>query len=70
MKIATVRDRRNHFSKKKDWLSDGEDVCIQKRGEPVALLTAMRQPRRSSGQTTDARLCGPSQVEWRCPAIA
>ena len=30
------------------WLSNGEDVCIEKRGEPVAMLTAMR---RKAGKT-------------------
>ena len=41
MKTATVRDLRNNFSKLEAWLSDGESVRIEKRGEPVALLTAL-----------------------------
>ncbi|MEI7823550.1 MAG: prevent-host-death protein [Verrucomicrobiota bacterium] len=44
MKTATVRDLRNNFAKLEAWLSDGEKVCIEKRGEPVAMLTAMRRP--------------------------
>jgi len=42
MKTATVRDLRNNFAKLEAWLNNGEEVCIEKRGEPVALLTAMR----------------------------
>jgi antitoxin (DNA-binding transcriptional repressor) of toxin-antitoxin stability system len=42
MKTATVRDLRNNFAMLEAWLSNGEDVCIEKRGEPVAMLTAMR----------------------------
>jgi len=45
MKTATVRDLRNNFAMLEAWLSDGEQVCIEKRGEPVALLTAMRKTR-------------------------
>jgi antitoxin (DNA-binding transcriptional repressor) of toxin-antitoxin stability system len=41
MKTATVRDLRNNFSKLEAWLGDGESVRIEKRGEPVALLTAL-----------------------------
>lgn len=43
MKTATVRDLRNNFAKLEAWLNDGEKVCIEKRGEPVAMLTAMRR---------------------------
>lgn len=43
MKTATVRDLRNNFAKLEAWLSDGEKVCIEKRGKPVAMLTAMRR---------------------------
>ena len=43
MKTATVRDLRNNFAKLEAWLSNGEVVCIEKRGEPVAMLTAMRR---------------------------
>jgi antitoxin (DNA-binding transcriptional repressor) of toxin-antitoxin stability system len=48
MKTATVRDLRNNFAMLEAWLSDGEEVCIEKRGEPVAMLTAMR---RKAGKT-------------------
>jgi len=46
MKTATVRDLRNNFSMLEAWLKDGMEVCIEKRGEPVAMLTAIK-PRRS-----------------------
>lgn len=45
MKTATVRDLRNNFAKLEAWLSNGEQICIEKRGEPVAMLTALTQKR-------------------------
>ena len=42
MKTVTVRDLRNSFSKLEAWLSDGEDICIEKRGRPIGILTAWR----------------------------
>jgi len=45
MKTATVRDLRNNFAMLEAWLRDGVDVCIEKRGEPVAMLTAMKRKR-------------------------
>ena len=41
MKTATVRDLRNNFGMLEAWLSEGEEICIEKRGKPVALLTAV-----------------------------
>jgi antitoxin (DNA-binding transcriptional repressor) of toxin-antitoxin stability system len=40
MKTVTVRDLRNSFSKLEAWLAEGESVCIEKRGQPIGLLTA------------------------------
>ena len=45
MKTASVRDLRNNFAMLEAWLSDGESICIEKRGTPVAMLTAMRPAR-------------------------
>ena len=45
MKTATVRDLRNNFAMLEAWLGDGESVCIEKRGTPIAMLTAMRPAR-------------------------
>ena len=53
MKRATVRDLRNNFAKLEAWLSDGESVCIEKRGEPIAMLTSMPRPRRRASRKTD-----------------
>ena len=39
MKTATVRDLRNNFSKLEAWLAEGEQIQIQKRGQPVAVLS-------------------------------
>lgn len=41
MKTATVRDLRNNFAQLEAWLADGEEIRIEKRGKPVALLTAL-----------------------------
>jgi antitoxin (DNA-binding transcriptional repressor) of toxin-antitoxin stability system len=48
MKTATVRDLRNNFAMLEAWLRDGVDVCIEKRGEPVAMLTAMKRKRNAT----------------------
>ncbi len=42
MKTVTVRDLRNHFSKLEVWLQEGEQIQIEKRGQPIAMLTALR----------------------------
>ena len=41
MKTATVRDLRNNFSVLETWLAEGEQIQIRKRGQPVAMLTAV-----------------------------
>lgn len=46
MKTATVRDLRNNFSKIETWISEGEEVRIEKRGQPVGYLSA--RPRLES----------------------
>lgn len=42
MKTVTVRDLRNSFSKLEAWLSEGEDIRIEKRGQPIGVLSAWR----------------------------
>ena len=42
MKTVTVRDLRNSFSMLEAWLSEGEDILIEKRGLPIGVLTAWR----------------------------
>jgi len=42
MKTATVRDLRNSFSMLEAWLAEGEVICIEKRGQPIGILTAWR----------------------------
>lgn len=42
MKTVTVRDLRNSFSRLEAWLLEGEDIRIEKRGQPIAVLTAWR----------------------------
>lgn len=39
MKTVTVRDLRNHFSKVEAWLGEGLQVRVEKRGEPVAVIS-------------------------------
>ena len=39
MKTATVRELRNDFSKLEAWLGEGEQICIERRGQPIAMLT-------------------------------
>ena len=40
MKTATVRDLRNNFAMIEAWVKEGEQVRIEKRGEPIAVITA------------------------------
>ncbi|MBL9179939.1 MAG: hypothetical protein JNM65_17895 [Verrucomicrobiaceae bacterium] len=42
MKTVTVRDLRNSFSMLEAWLLEGEDIRIEKRGQPIGLLRAWR----------------------------
>ena len=42
MKTVSVRDVRNSFSKLESWLAEGEEICIERRGQPIGLLTAWR----------------------------
>lgn len=42
MKTVTVRDLRNSFSMLEAWLLEGEDIRIEKRGQPIGILTAWR----------------------------
>lgn len=53
MKTATVRDLRNNFARLEAWLGNGEQVCIEKRGEPIALLTAMGRGRKPKVKMPD-----------------
>lgn len=42
MKTVTVRDLRNSFSMLEAWLLEGEDIRIEKRGQPIGILSAWR----------------------------
>ncbi len=39
MKMATVRDLRNHYSRLLAWIAAGEEITITQRGKPVARLS-------------------------------
>lgn len=47
MKTATVRDLRNDFSRIEGWLREGEEVRIEKRGQPLAVLAPYRESAES-----------------------
>lgn len=42
MKTATLRDLRNNFAKLEAWLGEGEEIRIEKRGKPIAMLAPLR----------------------------
>lgn len=46
MKTATVRELRNEFAKLEGWLGEGEEIRIEKRGEPIAMLTPVKATAR------------------------
>ena len=41
MMTVTLRDLRNNFSKLEVWLAEGEQIQIEKRGRPIAILTGL-----------------------------
>lgn len=53
MKTATVRDLRNEFATLEAWLAEGEQIEIQKRGKPVAVLSPISKRRRHRGKKPD-----------------
>jgi len=62
MKTVTVRDLRNSFSMLEAWLSEGEDIRIEKRGQPIGLLTAWRP--ESSTQPTRPDFAARRRAIW------
>lgn len=59
MKIATIRQVRHDFSTVLDWVGEGEQVEISKRGKIVALLSpppAVKPPRARKRLDLAARL--------------
>lgn len=53
MRTATVRDLRNNFSTLEALLKEGEQIRIEKRGEPVALLTSLTRKGRRKPKLPD-----------------
>jgi len=53
MKTATVRDLTNNFAMLEAWLLEGEEVCIEKRGKPIALLTGVGRKRAGKVKNPD-----------------
>lgn len=45
MKTATIRQIRHDFSTVLDWIEDGEQVEVSKRGKIVALITPPPPPK-------------------------
>jgi antitoxin (DNA-binding transcriptional repressor) of toxin-antitoxin stability system len=45
MRTVTVRDLRNSFSRLEVWLAEGEVIQIEKRGQPIGVLTAWKPKR-------------------------
>lgn len=41
MRTVSLRDLRNNFSKLETWLGEGEQIQIEKRGQPIAMLTGL-----------------------------
>jgi antitoxin (DNA-binding transcriptional repressor) of toxin-antitoxin stability system len=55
MRKATLRDLRNDFAKLEAWLGEGEEICIEKRGRPIAMLTPMKTQKRVQMPDFEAR---------------
>lgn len=58
MRTVTVRDLRNNFGRLEVWLGEGEELRIEKRGRPIAMLTPLprRRGARASKPDFTARL--------------
>ncbi len=48
MKTASVRELRNHYNTLLDWVAEGEEVVITKRGKSVARLVP--EPEKNEGE--------------------
>lgn len=46
MKTASVADLRNNFAAVSRWIYEGENVTIQKRGRPFAVLSPIRTAKK------------------------
>jgi hypothetical protein len=53
MKTVTVRDLRNNFSKVEAWLGEGEEIRIEKRGQPIGFLSATSSSAKAEIQKPD-----------------
>ena len=45
MKTATVADLRNRFPEISNWIIQGEEVTITKRGQPFAIIRSANRPK-------------------------
>jgi len=62
VKIVTVRDLHNSFSMIEAWPLEGEDICIEKRGQPIGRLTAWRPD--ASSQLVKPDFAARRRVIW------
>ena len=53
MKAVTVRDLRNSFAMLEAWLLEGEEIRIDRRGQPIGVLTAWRPGAKNSPAKPD-----------------
>lgn len=53
MKTATVRELRNEFSKIEAWLGEGEEVRIERRGQPIAVLKPVSEAEKKPFKMPD-----------------
>jgi prevent-host-death family protein len=45
MKTATVADLRNRFGEISNWIIQGEEITITKRGKPFATIRSANRPK-------------------------
>ena len=64
MITATVRDLRNNFSKLEALLEEGEDIQIEKRGQPVAWLTAIHAKTSPDAKTPKPDFAARRSAIW------
>lgn len=62
MKTVTVRDLRNSFSMIEAWLLEGQEIRIEKRGQPIGILTAW--PSEASARPAKPNFAARRRAIW------
>ena len=65
MKIATVRDLRNHYTSLLDWIGAGEEIVITRRGKAIARLVPEQEQASSRVDWSQSPAVGRNRMNAR-----